>query len=96
MTDYEKKILLAAAEICELYACKISNSSCDDWEGEKLSFTKEETQSLLYNYQLVNSEGEDYDPEDISISSGVLLGSAIGQALLKIAEGQAIASPPIN
>ena len=81
-TEFDKKILSVAAEICGLYASEVSNKTCQDWTGESLPFTRDELKSLVFDYQQWNSGGEDYDEDELSESDGMMVASYIERALL--------------
>lgn len=96
LTDFEKKILKAAAEICSLYAQQVANRCCQDWEGpeETLSqFSEEEKQTLSFNFEMFNSNGEEYDPEGHALEDGMVFAFSIEQAIKCLIEQKPLLTP---
>ena len=73
------KILQTAAEILRMHADVAGNRCCQDWSGDEdknpaLVFDKNERDDLQYNYQIENSDLEDYEPfldffhDEVSVS----------------------------
>ncbi len=65
--ETKRKILLCAANILRMHGDIAGKRICQDWSGSKedapnAAFTKEELDTISYNYELYNSSGKDYDP----------------------------------
>ena len=66
--ETKNKILKCAASILWMHGSVAGDRCCQDWSGEKEEsphaiFTKKELDDLSFNYELHNSNGEDYDKE---------------------------------
>ncbi len=64
----KKKALLLCAEILSMHGSVAGSRVCQDWSGseefnpEKM-FTENELQDIAYNYEIENSQLDDYCPE---------------------------------
>jgi hypothetical protein len=63
MTDKEKKL---AADLLKLAAEEFGNHGCNDIDDKLFEgWTDEEKTSLCRDYEMVNSEGRDYEEGDV-------------------------------
>jgi hypothetical protein len=83
MDTYRENILKIAAEICRLYSDYMGSRISQDWVGTSLTelFTESQIQQLAYNFELNNSNLEDYDPNNIPVYDGMMVSSYIADAL---------------
>ena len=78
-----QKILTLAAEICWLHAKTAGNRLCQDWTGETENIarlTAAEKNLLMFQYELFNSDGEDYAPGDFPMDE-MVISSVVAYAL---------------
>lgn len=62
MTDKEKKL---AADLLKLAADQFANHGCNDIDQKLLEgWTEKERQDLMRDYEIVNSNGRDYEEGD--------------------------------
>ena len=64
--ETQVKILKCAVEILYMHGSVAGDRTCQDWSGEELLnpiklFTPKELDDLSFNYELHNSNGDDYD-----------------------------------
>lgn len=63
------KVLKLAAEILRMHGSVVGDRCCQDWSGEvdsapNLVLSKDELDDISFNFELDNSDGDDYDSEN--------------------------------
>ena len=87
MTDgLKSKILMMAAEIISMHGSVAGNRCCQDWSGEKelmpsSTFTKGQQIRIMHDYELDNSNLEDFDPEYLPVDDEMVISFALSYQL---------------
>lgn len=83
------KIVKTSAEILEMHGGIAGNRVCQDWSGEdeftpSKFFTRDEADIISYNYELKNSNLEDYEEGFNHLDDEMMLSFAMSECLKKI------------
>ncbi|MAF36023.1 hypothetical protein CL622_02800 [archaeon] len=89
--ETQQKILQVAANILRMHGEVVGNRVCQDWSGEESDspeslLTENELSDISYNYELVNSNGYDYDPGYHWMHDEMIASFAIAQAIESMIE----------
>lgn len=83
------KILQCAANILAMHGSLVGDRICQDWSGEdytkpSLLFSDEEIRDISFNYELHNSNGEDYDADFINMDDEMVASFTMSELILDI------------
>jgi len=93
--ETELKILKYAVAIISEHGSIVGDRCCQDWSLDPRdiappneAFTKEEQQSISFNFEQFNSDGKDYDEEYLffhdEMSVSFMLSHALEQIVIKL------------
>ena len=97
--ETELKILKYAVVIISEHGVIAGNRTCQDWSIDPSeiappdkAFTTEEKQSIAFNFEQFNSDGEDYDEDCLffhdEMSVSFMLSHALEQIIIKLEKEQ--------
>ena len=85
------KVLLLASEILKMHGSIAGGRACQDWSGGQKdpknplnTFTPDELDILSYNYELDNSQLEDYEEGYSGMGDEMVASFAIAEALREL------------
>ena len=84
MNELTIKVLKLAAQICWMHGSVAGNRICQDWSGKNDvidTLTEEERRLLAYQYEQMNSNGRDFDPEHLAFHDEMMVSFYVGHSL---------------
>lgn len=87
--ELKAKILKIASEILTMHGSIVGDRFCQDWSGEEkynpsTFFNKEEREIVNYNYEIYNSNLNDYDKEFDGLHDEMVASFVIGEMVRDI------------
>lgn len=83
--ETKEKLFAIAIKILEMHGQSVGDRCCQDWSDDEVNpdemFTNEEKRLLRYNYEIANSDLEDYDDSFVNLDDEMLTSFVVAENL---------------